>query len=140
MPDEQPHLPAGLVHEFHRADGVVDLVGKRPVTPVALGMARPRLSKRSMPMPSLASCLQIRLAAGQSLPRVNPWANTPHPRTSPCGASMMPAKVGPVVLTKLTRSATRITLGVQRRPRMQTISGNVPLRSRQRGRGDVEPH
>ena len=40
---------------------------------------RPRLSKRSMPMPSLASCLQIRLAAGLSLPRVKPWAKTPQP-------------------------------------------------------------
>ena len=45
----------------------------------------PRLSKRSMPMPSRASCLQIRLAAGVSLPRVKPWANTPQPRTRPSG-------------------------------------------------------
>jgi len=32
----------------------------------------PRSSKRSIPIPSPASCLQIRLAAGLSLPRVNP--------------------------------------------------------------------
>src|SRR6201991_4209285 len=73
----------------------------------------PRLSKRSMPMPSPASCLQIRLAAGQSLPRVKPWAKTPQPRTSPSGTSMRPASSGPVLLTKLTRSATRIILSLQ---------------------------
>ncbi len=68
---------------------------------------RPRLSKRSMPMPSAASCLQIRFAAGLSLPSVKPWAKTPQPRTSPSGISTRPANAGPVVLGKLTRSATR---------------------------------
>src|SRR5215218_7268752 len=66
----------------------------------------PRLSKRSMPMPSLASCLQMRVAAGLSLPSVKPCANTPHPRTSPSGRSMRPARTGPVVLGNSTRSAT----------------------------------
>jgi hypothetical protein len=32
----------------------------------------PRLSKRSIPMPSIANCLQIRLAAGLSLLSVKP--------------------------------------------------------------------
>src|SRR5215212_11672849 len=66
----------------------------------------PRLSKRSMPMPSLASCLQIRLAAGLSLPSVKPCAKTPHPRASPSGRSIRPARTGPVVLGNSTRSAT----------------------------------
>ena len=74
---------------------------------------RPRLSKRSMPMPSLASCLQIRLAAGESLPSVKPWAKTPHPRTSPSGRSTRPARVGPVVLGNFTRSATRVILSAR---------------------------
>jgi len=66
----------------------------------------PRLSKRSMPMPSTASCLQIRLAAGQSLPSVNPWEKTPHPRQSPSGWSISPANRGPLVLGNQTRSTT----------------------------------
>src|SRR3954451_8369250 len=66
----------------------------------------PRLSKRSMPMPSLASCLQMRLAAGESFPRVKPWAKTPHPRTVPWGRSTRPASRGPLVLGNHTRSAT----------------------------------
>ena len=40
VPDEQPHLAARVVHELHRADGVGDLVGERPVAPVALGVAQ----------------------------------------------------------------------------------------------------
>ena len=40
VPDEQAHLAAGVVHELHRADGVGDLVGERPVAPVALGVAQ----------------------------------------------------------------------------------------------------
>src|SRR6185312_10744545 len=67
---------------------------------------KPRLSKRSMPMPSLASDLQIRVAAGLFLPSVKPWAKTPHPRTSRSGRSTRPARAGPVVLGNLTRSAT----------------------------------
>src|SRR6185295_8015371 len=67
---------------------------------------RPRLSKRSMPMPSAASCLQIRLAARLSLPSVKPCAKTPQPRTSCSGGSTRPARLGPVLLRKLTRSAT----------------------------------
>ena len=71
---------------------------------------RPRLSKRSIPTPSLASCLQIRLAAGLSLPSVKPWAKTPQPRTSRSGRSTRPASVGPLVLGNPTRSATRVIL------------------------------
>ena len=67
----------------------------------------PRLSKRSIPTPSRASCLQIRLAAGLSLPRVKPWENTPQPRTRPSGWSISPASRGPIVLGNHTRSATR---------------------------------
>ena len=55
----------------------------------------PRLSKRSIPMPSLASCLQIRLAAGLSLPRVKPWENTPQPRIGPSGWSIRPGEPRP---------------------------------------------
>ena len=66
----------------------------------------PRLSKRSIPTPSLASCLQIRLAAGLSLPRVKPWENTPQPRIGPSGWSIRPASRGPLVLGNHTRSAT----------------------------------
>ena len=40
VPDEQPHLAARAVHVLHRADRVGDLVGERPVTPVALGVAQ----------------------------------------------------------------------------------------------------
>ena len=78
---------------------------------------RPRLSKRSIPTPSLASCLQMRLAAGLSLPRVNPWAKTPQPRSSPSGRSTRPARVGPVVLGNPTRSATRAMMSLHLRPR-----------------------
>src|SRR6478609_11186385 len=78
---------------------------------------RPRLSKRSMPMPSAASCLHIRLAAGLSLPSVKPCAKTPQPRISPSGRSIAPASAGPVVLANETRSATGLAqqLGVERR-------------------------
>ncbi len=88
---------------------------------------RPRLSKRSIPTPSLASCLQMRLAAGLSLPRVNPWAKTPQPRTSPSGRSTRPARVGPVVLGKLTRSATCAIL---------SLAGRHRIRMRRAGRTD----
>ena len=54
----------------------------------------PRLSKRSIPMPSLASRLQSRLAAGLSLPSVKPWENTPQPRVGPSGWSIRPGKPG----------------------------------------------
>lgn len=66
----------------------------------------PRLSKRSIPTPSLASCLQIRLVAGLSLPRVKPWENTPQPRAGAAGSSIRPASLGPLVLGNQTRSAT----------------------------------
>src|SRR5688500_1336086 len=56
-------------------------------------------------MPSAASRLQMRLAAAESLPSVNPCAKTPHPRTSPSGSSTTPARRGPVVLENVTRSA-----------------------------------
>ena len=66
----------------------------------------PRLSKRSIPTPSRANSLQIRLAAGLSLPRVKPWENTPHPRIGTSGWSTRPASRGPLVLVNHTRSAT----------------------------------
>ena len=56
-------------------------------------------------MPSLASCLQIRLAAGLSLPSVKPCENTPQPRAGPSGRSITPASIGPVALGNVTRSA-----------------------------------
>src|ERR1700756_3322573 len=65
---------------------------------------RPSASKRSMPMPSAASCLQIRAAAGESLPSVKPCEKTPQPRTAPSGTSMIPARSGPVELLNVTRS------------------------------------
>ena len=37
--DEQADFAARVVHELHRAHGVGDLVGERPVAPVALGVA-----------------------------------------------------------------------------------------------------
>ncbi len=61
-------------------------------------------------MPSLASCLQIRLAAGLSLPRVKPCENTPQPRTGATGWSTRPASLGPLVLGNQTRSATSVIL------------------------------
>ena len=57
-----------------------------------------------MPMPSAASCLQIRAAAGESFPSVKPCANTPQPRTVLSGTSMTPARFGPVELLNMTRS------------------------------------
>jgi hypothetical protein len=65
----------------------------------------PSASKRNMPMPSSASCLQMRAAAGESLPSVNPCEKTPQPRGSPAGRSMIPARLGPVELPNVTRSA-----------------------------------
>ena len=41
--DQQPHFAAGVVHELHRADGVGDLVGERPVAPVPLGVTQPQV-------------------------------------------------------------------------------------------------
>src|SRR5215213_7800171 len=78
----------------------------------------PRLSKRSMPMPSLANCLQMRLAAGESFPRVNPCAKTPQPLTVLAGLSMTPVSRGPLVLGNQTRSATSdiVTHGVNPPP------------------------
>src|SRR6266540_364502 len=70
----------------------------------------PRLSKRSIPMPSLASCLQIRPAAGLSLPRVKPCENTAQPRTAAAGWSTRPASLGPLRLGNQTRSATSVIL------------------------------
>ena len=40
MPDEEVDLTAGIVHELHRAYGVGDLVGERPVAPVPFGVAK----------------------------------------------------------------------------------------------------
>jgi hypothetical protein len=57
-------------------------------------------------MPSLANCLQMRLAAGESFPRVNPCAKTPQPLTVLAGWSIRPASRGPLVLANHTRSAT----------------------------------
>jgi hypothetical protein len=65
----------------------------------------PRLSKRSIPIPSLANCLQIRLAAGLFLPSVKPCENTPQPRVGPSGSSITPASRGPLVLGNQTCSA-----------------------------------
>ena len=93
----------------------------------------PRLSKRSMPMPSPASCLQIRLAAGLSLPRVKPWENTPQPRTSPSGWSTSPARMGPLVLGNHTRSATRVILSSTTVPH----AGVVVVREGDRSEGAV---
>ncbi|BBX89452.1 hypothetical protein MBOE_11010 [Mycolicibacterium boenickei] len=59
-------------------------------------------------MPSAASCLQMREAAGESFPRVKPWENTPQPRTGPSGRSITPASVGPVELGNVTRSAMQV--------------------------------
>jgi hypothetical protein len=56
-------------------------------------------------MPSLASRLQMRLAAGESFPRVKPCAKTPQPRTAASGRSFRPASIGPLVLANDTRSA-----------------------------------
>src|SRR3954452_3268990 len=70
----------------------------------------PRLSKRSIPTPSLASCLQIRLAAGLFLPRVKPCENTPQPRIGPSGWSITPASRGPLVLGNQSLSATSVIL------------------------------
>src|SRR5215211_1779410 len=74
----------------------------------------PRLSKRNIPIPSLPNCLQIRLAAGLSLPRVKPCENTPQPRTGSSGWSMRPASRGPLELGNHTRSATSCILPNQR--------------------------
>src|SRR5271156_6938771 len=65
---------------------------------------RPSASKRSMPIPSAASCLQLRAAPGESLPSVKPCANTPQPRTALSGTLMTPARFGPAELRKVTRS------------------------------------
>src|SRR4029453_11817512 len=62
---------------------------------------RPRLSNRSMPTPCSASPLQIREAAGLSLPRVRPCEYTPQPRTGPSGTSTMPARASPVLPMKV---------------------------------------
>ncbi|SKV20542.1 Uncharacterised protein [Mycobacteroides abscessus subsp. abscessus] len=67
----------------------------------------PRASNRIIAMPSLANCLHMRAAAGQSLPSVNPWEKTPQPRMAPSGRSMTPVRVGPVQLGNVTRSAMR---------------------------------
>jgi hypothetical protein len=75
-------------------------------------------------MPSLANCLQMRLAAGVSLPRVNPCAKTPQPLTDLAGWSMSPASLGPLVLANHTRSATRISWQTSCPPR-QSIGGLV---------------
>ena len=40
VPDEQPHVAAGGVHELHRTHRVGDLVRERPVAPVAVGVAQ----------------------------------------------------------------------------------------------------
>jgi hypothetical protein len=56
-------------------------------------------------MPSLASLLHMRLAAGESFPRVKPCAKTPQPRTAASGRSIRPASIGPLVLANDTRSA-----------------------------------
>src|SRR5918911_284283 len=82
------------------------LVVNEPSPHCPLDTPRPRLSKRSIPTPSAASCLQIRAAAGLSLLKANPWAKTPHPRGVPDGMSTTPARSGPRVLGKETRSAT----------------------------------
>ncbi len=46
---------------------------------------RPRLSKRSMPIPLSARALHIRDADGLSLPSVKPCENTPQPFTGAVG-------------------------------------------------------
>src|SRR3954454_5425897 len=76
---------------------------------------RPRLSKRSIPTPSLASCLQIGLAAGLFLPSVKPCENTPQPRVGPSGWSITPASRGPLVLGNQTLSATSVILSSRTR-------------------------
>ena len=49
VPHQEPHLAAGLVHEPHRLRGVGDLVGERPVAPVALGVAEPEVVEAQHP-------------------------------------------------------------------------------------------
>src|ERR671921_2589170 len=81
----------------------------------------PRLSKRNIPIPSAASCLQIRLAAGLSLPNVKPCENTPHPRAGPSGRSITPASRGPLVLANHTRSVLGMVRGALNRSRVVVI-------------------
>jgi hypothetical protein len=105
MPDEvSAGVPSSAMNSHARTTSLTLTVNDQsPQSPSE--SPRPSASKRSMPMPSSASCLQMRAAAGESLPSVNPWEKTPQPRGSPAGRSMMPASRGPVELGKLTRSA-----------------------------------
>ena len=75
-------------------------------------------------MPSLANLLQMRLAAGESFPRVKPCAKTPQPRTAPSGRSIRPASTGPLVLANDTRSAmSHIVSKLVATPRSQALHG-----------------
>ena len=77
MPDQQAHLPAGVIHELHRPHGVGDLVGERTVAPVALGITESEIVE-TQHADALAGELFADPARGRAvLPRVNPWANTP---------------------------------------------------------------
>src|SRR6478672_4932465 len=82
VPDQDVGWRRPVGHELACLDDVVDLDGERPVAPVSLRFTKAQRVEAQQPIPSAASCLQIRAAAGQSLPRVKPWANTPQPRTA----------------------------------------------------------
>src|SRR5687768_2919988 len=98
----------------------------------------PRLSKRSIPIPSLASCLQIRLAAGLSLPSVKPCENTPQPLVGPSGRSISPASRGPLVLENQTRSLTSHILADRPASRDRAMGTQTPRCLSVQG-GELEP-
>ena len=66
--------------------------------------ARPGLSADAVDQ-LVAVLTLMRAEAGESLPSVNPCEKTPQPRQSPTGRSMIPARLGPVELGNVTRSA-----------------------------------